>query len=322
MTKNHRWGSPVFVAGESYGTTRAAGLSSHLLDRVGVSVSGIILVSTVINFAALQPGESNDLPYALYLPTYAATAWYHKKAGGGRPWEEFRKEAEEFATGEYMVALAKGGTLGAEERAKVAERVAQFTGLPKEYVLESNLRIQPGRFQKELLKSATGVGSKVIGRFDGRMAGFPTDPANDAQEYDPSLTGFYAAYTSAFNDYVRRQLKFESDLPYEILSGRVQPWNYASGGAGAGQGYLYVGDDLRDALSHNPRLKVLVCSGWYDMATPYFATDYQMGHMTLSPEVRGNISTKYYEGGHMMYHVRPSLVKLQGDVGAFVEASK
>ena len=207
---------------------------------------------------------------------------------------------------------------GADERAKVAARVSEFTGLSKAYLLESNLRVEPSRFQKELLRSATGEGSKIIGRFDGRMTGFPTDAAGDSQEYDPSLTAFYAAYTSAFNDYVRRQLKFESDLPYEILSGRVQPWNYSSGGAGGSNGYLYVGDDLRNAMTHNPTLRVMVCSGWYDMATPYFATEYQLEHMTLAPEVRKNISTKFYEGGHMMYHVRPSLVKLQGDVAAFV----
>jgi carboxypeptidase C (cathepsin A) len=322
ITRNGRWGSPIFIAGESYGTTRAAGLSSHLLDRVGVSASGIILVSTVLNFAVLSPGENNDLPYALYLPSYAATAWYHKKAGAGRSWEDLRKDVESYAGNEYLVALARGGALTPDERTKVATRLAELTGLSKEYLLQSNLRVQPARFQKELLKSPTGEGSKIVGRFDGRMAGFPTDPSNDSQEYDPSLTGFYAAYTSAFNDYVRRQLKFESDLPYEILSGRVQPWNYASGGAGGGSGYLYVGDDLRDAMIHNPRLKVLVCSGWYDMATPYFATDYQMEHMTLAPDVRKNITTKYYEGGHMMYHVRESLVKLQGDVAGFVESSR
>jgi carboxypeptidase C (cathepsin A) len=318
LTKNHRWGSPVYIAGESYGTTRAAGLSSHLLDRVGVSVSGIILVSTVINFGALSPGENNDLPFALYLPSYAATAWYHKKAEQGKSWDDVRKEVEAYASGDYLTALMKGGALSNDDREKVAGKLAEFTGLSTAYRLESNRRVEPTRFQNEHLRSPNGEGSKILGRFDGRLAGFPTDAAGDSQEYDPSLTAFYAAYMSTFNDYVRRQLKFESDLPYEILSGRVQPWNYSSGGAGGANGYLYVGDDLRNAMTHNPNLRLMVCCGWYDMATPYFATEYQLEHMTLAPEIRKNITTKFYEGGHMMYHVRPSLVKLHDDVAAFV----
>jgi len=319
LTKNQRWGSPVFLAGESYGTTRAAGLSNYLQERVGVSVSVVILISTVLNFGTLSPAENNDMPYALYLPSYAAVAWYHKKVTapqGGL--DGLLKDAETFALGDYATALAKGASLTAEERQKIAQRLAGFTGLPADYILTSNLRVAPSRFEKELLRDKSGDG-KVIGRFDGRLTGWSVDPAGDNQDYDPSLTGFYAAYTSAFNGYVRQTLKYENDLTYEVLSNRTQPWNYSSGGAGGSNGYLYVGDDLRDAMTHNPHMRLLVCSGRFDLATPYFATDYTLNHLTLSPEIRKNISQTYYPGGHMLYHVREGAEKLYKDVTGFME---
>jgi carboxypeptidase C (cathepsin A) len=319
MTKNQRWGSPVFLAGESYGTTRAAGLSDYLQERLGISPSGIILISTVLNFAALSPGENNDLPYALYLPSYAAISWYHKKAGVGKDLDPLIDDAETFVVNEYIPALAKGSALAPADRDHIASRLAELTGLPKPYILESNLRISPAHFEKELLRSPTGEGSRIIGRFDGRLVGFPTDATANRQEYDPSLSGFYTAYTSSFNIYVRQKLKFDSDLPYEVLSPRVGPWNFGGGGS---EGYLYVGDNLRDAMTHNPRLKLLVCSGHFDLATPFFATDYQLAHMTLAPDIRKNITQTYYAGGHMLYHVHTELEKLYRDVTTFIDKSK
>ncbi len=276
LTKNGRWGSPVYLAGESYGTTRAAGLASYLQERVGVSVSGVILISTVLNFATLSPGENNDLPYSLYLPTYAAVAWYHKKLDMTKhgDLDGLLKEAEGFASTEYVTALAKGALLSAGERQRIAGRISELTGLPVGYVVESNLRVGPSRFEKQLLRSGDGVGDLVIGRYDGRIAGPPQDAVNDSQEYDPSLSGFFPAYTSAFNEYVRHTLKYENEIPYEVLSNRVYPWNW--GGGGDENGYLYVGNNLRDAMTQNPHLKLLVCSGRFDLATPYFATDYQI----------------------------------------------
>ncbi len=321
MTKNGRWGSPVFLAGESYGTTRAAALSNYLQERVGVSVSGVVLISTVLNFSVLMPGQNNDVPFALYLPSYAAVGWYHKKAGVGKPLDAWLADAENYATNDYMAALAKGASLSADDRTKVAGRVAELTGLTKAYVLESDLRIQPARFEKELLRSPTGEGSLIVGRFDGRMTGAPTDGANDSQEYDPSLTGFFTAYTSAFNEYVRKDLKYENDLAYEVLSNKAGPWNYGTG-AGAGNGYLYVGDDLRDAMTHNPHLKLLVCAGRFDLATPYYAAEYQIAHMGLSADGQKNVTIAYYPAGHMIYHVKPALEKLYGDVTGFVEGAK
>jgi carboxypeptidase C (cathepsin A) len=320
LTKTGRWGSPIFLAGESYGTTRAAGLANYLQERVGVNVSGVILISTVLNFAVLEPGENNDLPFALYLPSYSAVAWYHKKLDMTKhaDLDALLKEAQDFADGEYTTALQKGSAFSDAERQAVASKLADLTGLSIRYVLEANLRIQPSRFEKQLLRSPTGLGDLVIGRFDGRITGNPTDAQNDSQEYDPSLSGFYPAYTSAFNEYVRATLKYENELPYEVLSGRVNPWNWRSGTGDEG-GFLYVGDSLRDAMTHNPRLKLMVCSGHFDLATPYFATDYQIAHMTLAPDIRKNITQTYYPAGHMIYHVHEGLEKLYKDVTGFID---
>jgi carboxypeptidase C (cathepsin A) len=320
LTRHQRWGSPVFIAGESYGTTRAAGLANYLQERVGVSVSGVVLISSVLNFATLSPGEQNDLPYALFLPSYTATAAYHRKIEAPRGLDALLKDAETFALGDYTVALARGAGLSEDDRQKVARRLAELTGLSPDYALQSNLRIPPARFEKELLRGTAAGPSKVIGRFDARLTGFSTDPVNDSQDYDPSLSGFYAAYASAFNTYARGTLKYENDLTYEVLSSRTQPWNYSSGGAGGSGGYLYVGDDLRDAMTRNPKLRLLVCSGRYDLATPYFAADYTLSHMTLAPEIRKNITHIYYPGGHMLYHVRQGGEKLYKDVTSFIEA--
>lgn len=322
LTQYQRWASPVYLAGESYGTTRAAGLSNYLQERVGVSVSGIVLISTVLNFENISPGEENDLPYMLYLPSYTAVAWYHKKVPdpkGGGGLEALLKESEVFAQGDYNTALAKGATLAQPDREKIARRVADLTGLSADFVLSNNLRIDPSRFEKQLLRAPDGSG-QVIGRFDGRIAGWPTDPGGDGQEYDPSLSGFYPAYTSAFNEYVRHTLKYENNLSYEVLSNRTQPWNFGSGPNSGGTGFLYVGDDLRNAMTHNPRLRVLVCSGRFDLATPYFATDYTLSHMRMAPEIRKNITQTYYPGGHMLYHVHEGLAKLYTDVTGFLGA--
>jgi carboxypeptidase C (cathepsin A) len=320
LTKTGRWGSPVFLAGESYGTTRAAGLADYLQERVGVNVSGVILMSTVLNFAVLEPGENNDLPFALYLPSYSAVAWYHKKLDMAKhpDLDALLKESQDFAGGDYIAALQKGATLSDNDRHTIAARIADLTGLPRAYVLEANLRIPPARFEKQLLRSPTGLGDLVVGRFDGRLTGHPTDAQNDSQEYDPSLSGFYTAYTSAFNDYVRHTLKYENELPYEVLSNRVYPWNWRSG-SGDANSSLYVGDSLRDAMTHNPRLKLLVCSGHFDLATPYFATDYQVAHMTLAVELRKNITQTYYPAGHMIYHVREARAQLYKDATSFIE---
>jgi carboxypeptidase C (cathepsin A) len=319
LTKHQRWSSPVYLAGESYGTTRVAGLAAHLQDKIGVSLNGIILISSVLNFATLSPREGNDLPYALYIPTYAALHWYHpqQKIDWDKPTlENYLKDAEKFATNEYTVALAKGDSISEADKKAVAKRLAGFIGLSEAYILQSNLRIPPYRFQKELLRDQ----EKIIGRFDGRLTASPLDPPNDSADFDPSLSGFYPAYTSAINDYLRTTLKFESDLPYEVLSDKTRPWNFASGGAT--NAYLYVGDDLKTAMTTNPNLKLLVCSGYYDVATPYFATTYTLNHLGLAKNLQRNITHTFYPGGHMMYHSKDNLELLTKNVASFLEPAK
>jgi carboxypeptidase C (cathepsin A) len=316
LTKYERWNSPKFLAGESYGTTRAAGLSDHLQESVGISVNGVILVSTVLDFAVLSPGNGNDVPYPLFLPTYTAAAWQHKKLSPDLQNADLAKtlkEVETFATTDYTAALAKGDRLTDAERAVFVEKLSRYTGLSKAYVEQADLRIHPSRFQKELLRDQ----KKIIGRFDGRVTGFALDAVNDGAEYDPSLTPYRDGYTEAFNTYVRQTLNFETDLSYEVLTGKVNPWNW-----GSERGYLYVGDNLRSAMTRNPHLKVLVAQGTYDFATPYFAADYQIAHLGIAKELRGNIKQTYYAGGHMMYHEKKSLEQLGKDVAEFVKAAK
>jgi len=308
-----RWNSPKFLAGESYGTTRAAGLSGYLQDRHGLYINGLMLISSILNFQTARFEKGNDLPFSLFLPTYAATAWYHKKVSPEyTDLKAFLAEVEQFATNEYTIALTKGDKLTDAEEASVVSKLQKYTGLSAEYLKQTNLRIEIGRFCKELMRQD----SKTVGRLDSRMKGTDYDYAGERNEFDPSLSATISGpYTMAINDYVRRVLKYENDLPYEILTGRVQPWNYNN----VQNQYLNVGETLRSAISKNPYLKVLVCNGYYDLATPYFATDYTMHHLFLDKALRDNIKMTYYESGHMMYIHKPSLIKLKEDVSIFIK---
>jgi carboxypeptidase C (cathepsin A) len=313
-TRYLRWPSPKFLIGESYGTTRAAGLSGYLQDRHGLFLNGIMLISSILDFqtAAFTPG--NDLPYALFLPTYTATAWYHKRLSA-RLQTDLRaalREAEAFAQGEYASALMRGTSLSAEDRARIASRLAELTGLSAEWIDRANLRIEIHRFCKELLRDQR----RTVGRLDSRFTGIDSDAAGETHEYDPSLTNIMGPYTAGFNDYVRRELKFESDLPYEILNPRVWPWKYSEDNR-----YLNVSDTLRKAMTINPHLKVLVANGFYDLATPYLATERTFNHLGLDPSLQGNVSMRYYEAGHMMYIHVPSLAAQKADLAAFVRSA-
>ena len=312
ITQYRRWLSPLFLAGESYGTTRAAGLSEHLLDRYGIALNGIVLISSVLDFQTIQPGEGNDLPYPLYLPTYAAVAWYHKRLAPDLQADLRRtlREVRRWAIETYLVALARGESLESEAREAVVRRLARYTSLPVDFIEKCNLRVSPGVFQKRLLEAE----GKLIGRFDGRITGVDPQPTSSGPPYDPSLSLYLPVYSATFNDYVRRTLKFESTLPYDVLSERVRPWNFGP----AGRGYLSVTGDLRSAMVKNPHLKVLFASGYFDLATPFFAADYTIDHLGLDDELRANITHRYYMGGHMMYHNRPALEKLHADVTAFI----
>jgi carboxypeptidase C (cathepsin A) len=314
-TRYTRWTSPKFLIGESYGTTRAGGLAGYLQERHGLYLNGIMLVSAVLNFQTVQFDAGNDLPYILFLPTYTATAWYHKKLA-----PELQKnlpatlrEAEAFALGDYAQALLLGAALPDETRASVAEQLAHYTGLNQDYLERSDLRINIFRFVKELLRDER----RTVGRLDSRFKGIDRDSAGEKSDYDPSHANIQGPYTAALNDYVRGELKYESDLPYEILTERVQPWSYAT----HENQYVNVAETLRKAISINPYLKVFVANGYYDLATPYYATRYTVNHLGLDPSLSANISLGFYEAGHMMYIHLPSLARLRADLGDFIASA-
>jgi carboxypeptidase C (cathepsin A) len=311
-TRNMRWASPKFLSGESYGTTRAAGLAGWLQDQ-GLYLNGIMLVSSILNFGTARFDTGNDLPYILFLPTYTATAWYHKRLPSDlqqQPLERVVAEAEQFALGEYTAALMKGHSLSAADRNSIAQKVARYTGLTPAYVQQTNLRVGIQRFDKELLRGER----RTVGRLDSRFIGIDRDAAGEEPDEDPSYSAIYGEYTAVLNDWVRRFLKFETDLPYEILTGKVRPWSYGS----YQNRYLDVSETLRAAMTQNPDLRVLVCNGYYDLATPFAATNYTFSRMQLDPSLRGNVTMTYYAGGHMMYIDRAAHRKLREDVVKFI----
>ena len=313
LTRYERWASPLFLVGESYGTTRAAGLAGHLVDR-GIAFNGILLVSSILNFQTARFTTGNDLPYVLFLPTYAATAWYHKQLPADqqqRPLREFLAEVERWAAGGYTEALAKGDRLTPDERREVVQRLARYTGLDPSYVESTELRIEIGRFRKELLRDQ----KRTVGRLDSRFKGWDLLAATEEPEFDPSMSAIRSPYTAMFNNYVRTALGYKSDLTYYILGGGIGPWDWGSAGAG----FPDTSEALRGAFAKNPYMKLFVASGFYDLATPYFATEYTLAHMGLEPGLRGNVITGQYEAGHMMYIDAGELARLKKDVSGFLE---
>jgi carboxypeptidase C (cathepsin A) len=315
-TRAKRWASPKFLIGESYGTTRAAGLSGHLQNEIGMYLNGIMLVSSVLNFQSIRFDLGNDLPYILFLPTYAAAAWFHNRLPGDLQSQELRAvltEVKAFAEREYTLALMQGARLADKERRQIVTRLARYTGLSETYIEQTNLRIDIFRFVKELLRDER----RTIGRFDARFKGIDRDAAGEHHEYDPSYAIIQGAYTAMLNDYVRSELRFKSDLPYEILTGNVQPWDYSK----FQNQYVNVAETLRGAMTQNPFLKVFVGNGYYDLATPFFATEYTFDHLELDPSLQTHITMDYYEAGHMMYLHEPSLAKLKADLARFLTAA-
>ncbi len=312
-TRYNRWLSPKFLIGESYGTTRAAGLSGYLQERHGMYLNGIMLISAVLDFTTLDFTINNEVPYVMFLPAYAATAWYHHKLKVRKPLETLLKEVEKFAQGEYAAALLKGDALTKGERAQIIEKMSRYTGLSPEFIDRSNLRINDQHFFKELLRDR----GLTVGRLDSRFVGRDRLGVTERPEYDPLLTNVQGPYTAAFYDYVRAELKFESDLSYEILSGFVHPWSYAD----FENQFVNVGETLRAAMTYNPYLRVFVANGYYDLGTPYFATEYTFNHLGLHESVRKNVSMGYYEAGHMMYIHLPSLAELKKDLAEFIQSA-
>lgn len=314
-TRSERWASPKFIAGESYGTTRAAGLADFLAERYGMQLNGLVLVSSVLNWQNQEFNVGNDIAPIIHLPTYAATAWYHKKlpAELQGDLQATLKEVEEFARTDYALALLQGDRLPDARRREIAAKVARYTGLSPEYVERSNLRIEIYRFLKELLRDQ----GKTVGRLDSRFTGRDLDSAGEAFEYDPSSVSLDGPYVAALNDYVRRELRFKEDLAYERLSRRVYPWSFE----GSENRYLNMAEDLRRAMVRNPDLKVLITSGYYDLATPYYDAYFTVDHLGLPPELRGNVRITTYEAGHMMYIRKADHRKLKQDIVEFLRAA-
>ncbi len=308
-SRNGRWLSPKFLAGESYGTIRASALADHLQQRYGLFPNGIMLISSVIDMGTIRFTEGNDWPTALYLPTYAALAHYHGRAGD-RSLAEVRAEAEQLAARDYPWALARGARLTPDERADMVRRVAAVTGLSEAYVDRADLRIEHQRFFRELLRDR----GQVIGRLDGRFIGYEPDDAGERPSHDPSNVAIHGPYAAAFNHYVRQELGYESDLPYEILTGRVRPWSYAEFEGRA----VSISSMLGQAMRHNPHLRVHVACGYYDGATPYFAAEHAFAHVAIPEHLRSNIEMRYYEAGHMTYVHEPSRLQQSADLAAFV----
>jgi carboxypeptidase C (cathepsin A) len=314
VTRFDRWRSPKFLLGESYGTFRSAGLAAVLQQRHGIELNGIVLVSSVLDFATIRENEGNDLPFIMFLPTYTATAWYHKRLAPDLQGDlqKALDAARAFATGEYATALMKGTRLSMAERRAVAAKVARLTGLSADFVERSNLRVDAARFRKELLRDHR----LVTGRLDSRFTTMDADAAGERQEFDPSNTALQGAYTALFADYVRTALKFDTDLPY-YTSGQVQPWNYGD----YQNRYATMVDRLRGAMARNPYLKVFVANGYYDMATPFFGTEHTFAHLGWEPTYAERVTMGYYEGGHMYYIRVPALKQFKEDVARFIASA-
>lgn len=315
-TRYGRWTSPKFLVGESYGTTRAAGLASYLQERYGLYLNGLMLVSSVLDFQTLLFYPENDLTYIVYLPVYAATAWYHKKLPSHLQRKPLRKvldEVEAFAFGDYTLALFKGSGLPQKDYQHMLKKLAEYTGLPEDYLDQSNLRVRIHRFCKALLRDE----KRTVGRFDSRFKGVDRDSAGEYFEYDPSYPVVHAPYSAALNHYLREDLNYESDLPYEIISAKVRPWSYKE----FENRYVSVSNTLREAMHQNPHLKVFVANGYYDLATPYSATEYTFNHLGLAPELQKNVTMAYYEAGHMMYVHLESLARMKQDLTTFIQSA-
>lgn len=313
ITRNNRWDSPKFLAGESYGTTRAAGLAGYLHDESHIYINGIILVSSVLNFQTINADQGNDLPYILILPSYTAAAWTHQRLAPElqKDLAAALKQSEEFALNEYAWALMQGSLLNPERKKEIIQKIAYFTGISPEYVERANMRVCQGRFCKELLRDK----GRVIGRFDSSVQGVEYDQCNAFVRRDPSWDSVFGPFTATFNSYVFSDLNWKKDNQYVVIAD-VSPWDYGRGGENK---YLNVAGTLRDVMSKNPAVRVFVASGYNDLATPFFATAYTFNHLELDPSLRDHVSMKCYEGGHMMYTYLPSLKMLNEDISQFIQ---
>ena len=321
VTENGRWASPKYILGESYGGMRTGGVSNYLLSNHYLALNGVVLVSPFMEFATGFAGLGIDLPHVMYIPTFAATAWYHD-ALENKPedLEAFTDEVEEFALNEYAPALLMGTRLSASDRQKVLAKLARYTGLSEEYWDRANLRINEDRFAKELLRDR----GETAGRIDSRFKGNSINRIGETATYDPMLSGIGPSYLAAFMDYYRTDLKVEGATDYKVFGGIFGKWDWKHKQPDVGGIQLPFANtsvDLAFAMTQNPGMKVLVQQGYYDLATPHLATEYYMDHLNIADELRDNIEIAYYEAGHMMYVHEPSLVKYKEDLAEFIRDS-
>jgi carboxypeptidase C (cathepsin A) len=312
LNENGRWNSPKYLGGESYGTTRSAAVLNQLEGAYNdVSLNGVILISTVLDFGAGADVEGNELSFITNLPTMAATAWYHNKVTNRAPTvEPFVEAARQWAIGPYAAALLKGKKLGAEERAAVRRDLARFTGLSEAYLEQADLRVSPGRFYKELLRDR----GLTVGRLDSRYTGTDYDNAGETPDNDPSFYGIDGGYTAAMNAYARGELGYKTERRY-VTIGNVGPWDWRLGQGRDGDAYLNVAPYFGKGMRENSGLRLFVGQGWYDFATPFFAAEYALSR-TGFPQDR--IKFAYYDAGHMMYVRDEDRRKLSADVRAFI----
>ena len=316
VSLNKRWNSPKFLYGESYGTTRSAALVDALQDK-GMAFNGVILMSSILNYGIRIPGY--DESYVGYLPTYAAAAWYHGKIPN-KPADlkAFLEQVRAWAQGPYAAALAQGQNLPDTQLDAVAQQLAAYTGLSVQYVKEANLRVDPSRFRKELLRDQR----LTLGRYDSRFTGTDPDAAGETPDYDASDSGISGAFVGAFHDYIDKQLNYHTDLDYRPTFDEISKnwdWKHKAAGVRRPLPLAYVAGDLAHAMRTNPNLKVLSVNGYYDFATPFFITEYDLAHMNLDPSLRDNLQFLYYPSGHMIYLNTDALKHLKTDLAPFYD---